>query len=105
MECLPVPKIMPLSLYRPIAPSENIGYFTVFNVETPASPAFTYTGQDPFAEIGYYYNPVQGYFVGGLDNRNDIFIWSTDIATTFTGSGDLNGKTYVFQLPVIATIL
>lgn len=82
---------------------DDVGYFTVFDIAAPGSPLYTYSGSAPFGDIGYFYNPLQGYFEGGFDNRNDVFIWSTGIPTTFTGGGNLNGTTYAFQLPVVST--
>jgi hypothetical protein len=81
---------------------DETGYFTVFNIATPGSLAYTFSGTDPFGDIGYFYNPLQGYYFGGFENRNDVFIWSTGIPASFTGGGDINGTTYAFQLPVVS---
>jgi len=39
-------------------------------------------------------------FSGGLDNTNDVFIWSTDVDADQTSNPRPNGQIYAFQLPV-----
>jgi hypothetical protein len=55
-------------------------------------------GTNPFSPIGYYHNPTYGYYDGGENNTNDIFIWAFDTAKDATAVG--TGQMFAFQMPM-----
>jgi hypothetical protein len=77
------------------------GNFNVFDKASPTAPI--YSVSDPieiYSPIGYYHKPAQGYFTGGFDNTNDVFIWMYDNGGDATVSG---GSIWAFQFPVDGT--
>lgn len=77
--------------------SVPISHFTVWEIDE-ARPIYAYDRfGSPFSPLGSYWNPIQGYFDGGLENTNDVYIWSLDL-------GDSNedpdgGLIFAFQFP------
>jgi hypothetical protein len=75
------------------------GSFTVFNTADTTNPAFTYSSADsPFGAVGYFHNPVQGYFEGGEGNTNDVFMWMYNTAGSTDTVGD--GQMFAYQKPL-----
>jgi hypothetical protein len=81
----------------------TLGHFTVWNLADTTSPLYQYdaptnsTEPQPFGPIGFYWSPIQGYYEGGFDNSNDIFIWGTDNELSDPAAGI--GQVYAFQFP------
>jgi outer membrane protein assembly factor BamB len=75
------------------------GFFSVFDVQSPFEAVFSYDFPDveaPFGPVGYFWDPLAGYYDGGENNGNDIFVWglaSPSVNGTF-------GQVFAFQLPV-----
>lgn len=82
------------------------GHFTVWEVASEAS-IFQYdtsinnTEPLPFSPIGFQHSPIQGYYIGGFDNSNDIFVWGIDNEMSDPSAG--LGQLYAFQFPVNET--
>jgi hypothetical protein len=53
-------------------------------------------GTNPFSTIGYYHNPTYGYYDGGENNTNDIFIWAFE--TVRDANAVDTGQTFAFQM-------
>lgn len=52
----------------------------------------------PFAPLGIFHNPAEGYYDGGKSNRNDIMVWSVQPKPTDNVVGP--GITFAFQFPI-----
>jgi hypothetical protein len=87
--------------------NQTVGIFTVLDVGSASSggaiPAvYAYQNDtNPFSPIGVYHQPALGYYDGGENNTNDIFIWAFDTAagSSVVGTGAIFG----FQLPMDAS--
>ena len=53
----------------------------------------------PFAPLGIYHSPAEGYYDGGEFNRQDILVWSVQPKPLDEEVGD--GKTFAFQFPLV----
>jgi outer membrane protein assembly factor BamB len=76
------------------------GFFSVFDVQSPFEAVFSYDFPDveaPFGAVGYLWDPRAGYYDGGENNGNDIFIWGLDASP---GAKQTVGQVFAFQLPV-----
>lgn len=109
---------------------ENTGYFSVFDVATVTSgaslePIYQATADEfpvlinvtdpdalsnitsanvtnlPFAPLGVALQPAEGYYDGGENNTNDLFVWATDTQVGASQGGI--GQMYAFQLPMDPT--
>lgn len=94
------------------------GYLSVFLVSnlqagTPLAPVFSegYSSQEssvngtmsisrPFSPIGFYHSPLAGWYDGGVNNTNDVFLFAWDTARTASSIGNADGQVFVFQFPV-----
>jgi hypothetical protein len=82
------------------------GHFTVWDLANSTSPLYQYDAPrgsepQPFGPIGYYWSPVQGFYEGGFDNPNDLFIWGVDNELSDPAAGI--GQIHAFQFPVDVT--
>jgi hypothetical protein len=105
-----VPAGTPVTSYdgRYIYLTHNIdqltGVFTVLDTLDAAADgtipaAYTYqNATNPFSPLGYYHKPNYGYYDGGENNTNDIFIWAFDTAKDATQVG--TGQMFAFQMPM-----
>jgi hypothetical protein len=84
--------------------SGTTGHFSVFNYGE-AKANFTYkavasgNSSIPFGAIGYFYSPAEGNFPEGMDNTNDLFIWSASTPEGAAAEGA--GQLFAFQKPLI----
>lgn len=84
------------------------GYFAVFNYGVPEANltfAAPTTKSDsgmnssyPFGSVGYCYEPMSGCYLGGENNKNDLFMWSADTPSTAMEAGF--GRLFAFQVPI-----
>ena len=92
------------------------GYLSILNVRllnpgSPLTPAFqgafedveeadgTTVVQKPFSPIGVFHNPAEGYYEGGQDNTNDMFLFCWDTPISATRVGDTDGRLFGVQFP------
>jgi hypothetical protein len=83
---------------------QTTGIFSVLDVAGASTDgtlpvAYEYrNSSNPFSPLGVYHRPALGYYDGGENNTNDIFIWAFDTAkdSTMVGAGAMFG----FQMPV-----
>jgi hypothetical protein len=80
----------------------STGYFTVFQYGV-ATPNFTYTETAPFSAVGHFWNPIEGNYLEGAGNPNDIFIWALDTPEGTTEVGE--GSTYRIHLWLVLVLL
>jgi hypothetical protein len=98
----------PLTTYdgRYILINSNLGdqgYFSVFDTTSttsPIPPVYQFTGNTtaPFAPLGGFLKPAEGYYDGGENNTNDFYAWSTSVPSNATSAG--TGQMYAFQMPM-----
>ncbi|GKY93839.1 hypothetical protein MPSEU_000350800 [Mayamaea pseudoterrestris] len=112
LETVGVPGVQsgtPLTTYdgRYILMNSNLddqGYFSVFDTNgdtsNPIEPVYQFTGNStaPFAPLGGFLQPAEGYYDGGEANRNDIFAWGVSVPENATAAG--MGQLYAFQMPM-----
>jgi len=53
--------------------------------------------QRPFSPVGFYHNPIAGWYDGGVTNTNDMFVWAWD--TERTAESISEGQMFVLQFP------
>ncbi len=76
----------------------TIGHFTILDGAT-GEIFFSQTYDDaPFAPLGIFHNPAEGYYDGGKNNRNDILVWSVQPKPSATSVAP--GATFAFQFPI-----
>jgi hypothetical protein len=76
----------------------TVGHFTILD-GTSGEIFFSQLYESaPFAPLGIYYNPAEGYYDGGENNRNDILVWSVGPKPNETSVGP--GATFAFQFPI-----
>jgi hypothetical protein len=76
------------------------GFFSVFDTQSATDAVFSYDFPDveaPFGAVGYFWDPVAGYYDGGENNGNDIFIWGLDASPSVNATV---GQIFAFQPPV-----
>lgn len=77
---------------------ETVGHFTILSGSS-GQVFFNETDLGaPFAPLGIHYNPAEGYYDGGQNNRNDILVWSVQPKPSDTSVGP--GATFAFQFPI-----
>lgn len=90
------------------------GYLSIFflgnfSAGEPLGPVFSGIYQDvlddgtviqkPFSPIGYFHNPAEGYYTGGEDNRNDMFLFCWDTPRGAATVGENDGRIFAVQFP------
>lgn len=76
----------------------TVGHFSILDGET-GDLFFTQTFDSaPFAPLGIFLNPAEGYYDGGQNNRNDILVWSVQPKPNDTAVGP--GVMFAFQMPI-----
>eukprot|EP00980_Cylindrotheca_fusiformis_P031002 scaffold25699_cov137-Cylindrotheca_fusiformis.AAC.6 len=78
--------------------TQSVGHFSILDGLTgeifhSESNLFT-----PFAPIGIYHAPAEGYYSGGQDNRNDFLVWTSRPKPNETSVTP--GAMFGFQFPV-----
>jgi hypothetical protein len=76
------------------------GFFSVFDTQSATDAVFSYDFPDveaPFGAVGYFWDPLAGYYDGGENNGNDIFIWGLDSSPSVNATV---GQVFAFQPPV-----
>ena len=76
----------------------SLGKFTMLFSSNMGQPIYSQTDlMQPYSPPGIFFNPVQGYYDGGLANANDLLLWSY---RPFPGETGTNlTATFGFQLP------
>lgn len=89
--------------------TENLsrGHFTVWNVASGTSVLEFASSENrteplPFSPLGFQHSPIQGYYDGGFENGNDIFVWGVDNELSSDPAAGL-GQLYAFQFPILET--
>lgn len=76
----------------------SVGHFSILDGES-GDLFFTQSFDSaPFAPLGIFLNPAEGYYDGGQNNRNDILVWSVQPKPNDTAVGP--GVIFAFQLPI-----
>jgi len=78
-----------------VVETNSTGYFTVWNIEEKSRVFGFRLDGSTFGPLGFHWEPIQGYFDGGLENSNDVFLWSLDGEPSATSMG--GGRLYAFQ--------
>ena len=97
-ECAGTPKISNDEnfIFLNVNQEDIFGHFTILTKDGDSFFNRLLT-RCPFAPLGIYHNPYEGYFDGGAGNTNDLIMWSCD--ATIQDSYDFGGI-YAFQFPV-----
>lgn len=77
---------------------ETVGHLTVLDGATGEIFFTQINDSAPFAPLGIFHGPAEGYYDGGENNRNDIIVWSVQPKPTDTSVGP--GQTFAFQFPI-----
>jgi hypothetical protein len=78
----------------------TIGYFSALWAAANGTVFYSMSNEtSAFAPLGIYHSPAEGYYDGenGVDNTNDIMMWSVAPQPDATSIGD--GATFAFQFP------
>jgi outer membrane protein assembly factor BamB len=77
------------------------GYFSALWAASSGTTFYSMSNETaPFAPLGIFHNPVEGFYDGGngLGNTNDIIMWANAVNPVATSIS--KGSTFVFQFPV-----
>ena len=78
--------------------SSTVGHFTILDGNNSGAIFHNETNStSPFAPLGIFHSPDEGYYDGGQSNTNDILVWSVQPKPNDTSVGP--GATFVFQFP------
>ena len=77
----------------------TVGHFTILMADQNGTALFSkFDPVQPYSPPGIARNPAQGYYDGGLANRNDLLVWAYRPLFNSSAVGN-NTATFGFQLP------
>ena len=77
----------------------TVGHFTILLADQNGTALFSkFDPVQPYSPPGIARNPAQGYYDGGLANRNDLLVWAYRPLFNSSAVGN-NTATFGFQLP------
>jgi len=75
------------------------GTFTILLSNSDGFPFFSkHDPNQPFSPPGVFYNPREGYYQGGFENRNDLVVWAYRPRIDEVGVG--LSSSFAFQFPI-----